>query len=280
MNMKQPRSRRSVLGRETHPPASSKSNREDHDDQEGEQTDGCKFGLIVATANPEQAAVLKSSDFERKFEEWRADPATALVAFVMMLRMMRPNPHFHEGVNRRFFAYDSSFYPDTAVEDRAHSQKFWETMINVPAASMDFIKSGPEIWKTLGITGLEEQAKRLLRMKRVDRATCEAAHAAVWSAFNTSRDPIDIGTAFFVLATFIHAHPAFRDFVSNDVFPKPYGEATVYALLKRTGLDGAEDEVSQDHPGDGWIDDDDVIGAGLVREKKEDGGPDADSNKG
>ena len=252
---------------------------EDLGDRDEEQTDGCKFGLVVVTANPEQAAVLNSSDFGRKFLEWRADPATASVAFVMMLGMMRPEHVSPPDANRRFFAYDSSFYPGTAVEDRANNQKFWEAMIDVPAASMDFIKSGPKIWKTLGITGLEEQTKRLLRLKRVDQATCEAAQAALWSAFNTSRFPIDIATAVFVLATFIHGHPAFRDLVSNTVFSKPYGEATVYAMLKRSGHEGVDDEAGQDHPSDGWIGDNDVIDVDLVRENEKDGSPQTDSNK-
>jgi hypothetical protein len=247
---------------------------EDLEDREEEQTDDCKYCLIVVTANPEQSAVLNSPDFGRKFLEWREDPAKASVPFVMMLGMIRPEHAPHPGANRRFFAYDSSYYPDTAVEDRASNQKFWETMIDVPEASMDFIKSGPKIWNTLGIAGLEEQTKRLLRLKSVDQATCEAVQAALWSAFNTSRSPIDMGTAVFVLATFIHGHPAFRDLVSDTMFSKPYGEATVYALLKRSGHDGL-----QDHPSDGWIDDDDVIDVDLVRENEKDGSPQTESNE-
>jgi hypothetical protein len=246
-------------------------------DETGEQN--YRFFVAITTANPKQAGVLQSSDFKRKFQEWRAHPASASVAFVMMLGMVRPEPFFHEDANRRFLAYDSSFYPDTAFEDRANYQKLWERMINVPAASMDFIKSGPEIWKTLGIGGLEEQTKRLLRLKCVDPATCEAVHAALWSAFNTSSIPFDIDTALFVLATFIHGHPAFKDFVGGDVFSKPYGEATVYGILKRSELDANDNDPSHDHPSDGSIDDDDVAGACLVREKQEDGGSDTGSGQ-
>lgn len=214
---------------------------------------GCKFALVVTTANPEQAGVLRSPHFPQKFAEWRADPATATVAFVMMLAMTRPAPQIGKGALRRFFAYDSSFYPDTAVEDSSYNQKFWEEKIAVPAASMDFLKSGPVIWKTLGITGLEEETKRLLCLKSADAATSDAFQAALWSAYNTSRAPIDIATLAFGLATFVQAHHAFADLVNDEAYSKPYGEATVYGLPKVPGPNQLKGQTPQDHSRDARV---------------------------
>ena len=216
-----------------------------------------EWSLIVATANPEDAAILRSPDFGKKFEEWRSNPASASVAFVIMLTMERPEAVFHDSAERRFVAYDASFYPDTAVEDRAENQRFWEAMIDVQPPSMDFVKSGPVIWKTLGIVVPERQTQDLMRMSSIDGVTSEAVQAALWSGFNTANelDPIDMGTAAFVLASFIHAHPAFRNFLGNDVFTKPYGEATVYGRVKKSRLDA----VSKEKQGNGVVDDHEVV---------------------
>jgi hypothetical protein len=228
-------------------------------EEKAEQTGGCNTVLIVVTENPDDAAVLRSPDSGKRFQEWRENPDSAQFRFVMMLGMVRPEPRFHKDANRRFFAYDSSFYPDTAIEDRDTNQQFWEGLIDIEPASMDFIKSGPEIWKTLDIKVPDAQIKRLMRMEYVDPATSEAVQAALLSAFNTARDPIDMDTAAFVVATFIHSHPFFKDFVSDAVFSKPYGEATVYGLLKRPGCGAAPGHgQNHDHPSDGYIDDPDV----------------------
>jgi hypothetical protein len=225
----------------------------------GEHTNGCNTVLIIVTENPKDGAVLRSPDFGKRLQEWRENPDSAKVRFVMMLGMVRPEPRFHKDANRRFFAYDSSFYPGNAVEDRDTSQQFWEGLIDIEPASMDFIKSGPEIWKTLDIKVPDAQIKRLMRMEYVDAATSEAVQAALLSAFNTARDPIDMDTAAFVVATFIHSHPLFKNFVSDEVFSKPYGEATVYGLLKRPGCGAAPGHgQNHDHPSDGYIDDPDV----------------------
>lgn len=226
----------------------------------GKQTNGCNTVLIIVTENPKDAAVLQSPDFGRRFQEWRENPDSAQFRFVMMLGMVRPEPRFHKDANRRFFTYDSSFYPGSAVEDRVTNLRFWNELIDtIQPASMDFIKSGLEIWRTLDIKVSDAQIKRLMRMEYVDLATSGAVQAALLSASNTARDPIDMDTAAFAVATFIHSHPLFKNFVSGEVFSKPYGEATVYGLLKRPGPSAAHGhDQNRDHPSDGSIDDADV----------------------
>jgi hypothetical protein len=67
-------------------------------------------------------------------------------------------------------------------------------------------------------------------MENVDPETGFAIQAAIWSAFNTASYPIDIETAVFVLAAFMHADPLRQHLVSNEKFIEAYGEQTQYVL--------------------------------------------------
>jgi hypothetical protein len=150
----------------------------------------------------------------------------------LMLIMARPMPEFIPGSKSRFVAYDSAYYRGDAMQDQACHQAFWEDQINIRNFSTEFVKSGKEIWKTLGIEIPPERTKEMMLMESIDDETSKAAQIALWSAFNTSRYPIDMETAAFVLATFIHSHPVFKRFVSDEAFIKPYGDNTHYGLLE------------------------------------------------
>jgi hypothetical protein len=143
---------------------------------------------------------------------------------------------------------------------------------------MLFLKSGPAIWKKLRIEVSPENTAYMMQMKSVDVETSEAIQAALWSAFNTASYPIDIETAVFVLATFMHADPLRKHLVSDEPFVEPYGDRTQYGLSEIYDLaaaaddDGDEDEDEDEgkdkspfdqtggHPSDGYIDDPDAIG--------------------
>jgi hypothetical protein len=148
-----------------------------------------------------------------------------------VIGMQRPPPEIVPGSDRRFVAVNPETYRGDATRDVAEHQEFWEEQINIRPFSMEFVKAAA-IWASLGIKISLEQTAFMMRMKSVDAETSEAINAALWCAFNTSRYPIDMETAAFVLAAFLHADPLRRHLVSKDEFVEPYGAATVYALLK------------------------------------------------
>jgi hypothetical protein len=72
----------------------------------------------------------------------------------------------------------------------------------------------------------------MMRMDRLDKATADAVQAALLSAYNTARYPIDMETAAYVLACFLHADPLRKHKTSDGRFHEPFGAPTAYGLLQ------------------------------------------------
>jgi hypothetical protein len=222
------------------------------DDDDG----GCKTALILATEDPKDAWILHSDDLGKAFEAWREDPVSAPILFVMVLASLRPEPRIDDVERRQFVAMDGSFYPKEALEEPEENQKYWDDKVAaLRPVSLEFIKSGPAIFSALNIRISEEKTRKLMRMKKIDPATTKAVHSALWSAQNTSRKPIDMDTALFLLQTFTHEHPAFAEHVDDNGknYSPAYGEATLYGLLKKPKQDVGH--PGDDHPSDGSVDD-------------------------
>jgi hypothetical protein len=167
-------------------------------------------------------------------------------AINVVVGMRRPAREFVAGSGRRFVAIDPIAYKGAAVCSPAAHQEFWDHQMNGRPFSTPFLKSGPVIWKKLGIRISPENTAYMMQMNSVDAETSEAIQAAIWSAFNTAQYPIDIETAVFVLATFMHADPLRKHLISGEPFAEPYGDRTQYGLRKICDLaaadDGDEDE--------------------------------------
>jgi hypothetical protein len=231
------------------------------DDRRGGEIspDTCNFFLAAGSFSEQRGQdPLDALDGEfRKNVGWQKQPgAEPSHAADVVVGMRRPAPEFVAGSERRFVALDPRTYRGDAVVDRASHQEFWDKQINGRPFSMSFLKSGAAIWKKLGIKVTPEETAYMLQMNRVDPETSEAIQAAVWSAFNTARYPIDIEAVVFALGSFIHADPLRRHLVSDEKFVDPYGDRTVYGLRKGSGP-GAH-SVDSSLPSDGSIDDDDV----------------------
>jgi hypothetical protein len=165
------------------------------------------------------------------------DPTRALNVTV---GMRRPPREFVTGSGMRFLAVDPDTYDGTAIRGQAALKAFWDHQMNGRPVSMPFLKSGLAIFKKLNISDAPEDVAYMMQMESVDPETALAIQAAIWSAFNTASYPIDIETAVFVLAAFMHADPLRQHLVSNERFIEPYGERTQYALREVYELNAEE----------------------------------------
>jgi hypothetical protein len=215
--------------------------------------DSCQFFLAAESYSeqPASGAVDPLAVLDERFRNsagWTPqagpDPKRAVNVWI---GMRRPAREFVAGSGSRFLAIDPIAYKGDAVCDPAAHQEFWDHQMNGRPFSTPFLKSGPAIWKKLGIKISPENSAYMMQMKSVDAETSEAIQAAIWSAFNTAQYPIDIETAVFVLATFMHADPLRKHLVSDEPFAEPYGDRTRYGLRKIYDLpasdDGDEDET-------------------------------------
>jgi hypothetical protein len=200
--------------------------------------DSCQFYLAAEAYSdqPKPGSVDPLDALDQVFL-WKADWTRQAgpepkCAVNVTVGMRRPAPEFVVGSECRFVAVDSNTYRGDAVLDRAAHQEFWDHQMNGRPFSMPFLKSGAAIWKKLGIKVAPENTAYMMQMKSVDAETSEAIQAAIWSAFNTASYPIDIETAVFVLAAFMHADPLRQHLVSDETFTEPYGDRTQYGLHK------------------------------------------------
>lgn len=201
-----------------------------------ELTDTCRF-FLAAESFSEKPVPGAADPLEALNEQFVQSAAwtrvtkrepTGGINFAMGMR--RPEREYVAGSGLRFLAIDPDNYRGTAVSDPAAFQDFWDHQTNGRPFSMPFLKSGLAIWKKLGIKVSPETTAYIMQMDSVDAETSEAIQAAVWSAYNTAVEPIDIETAFFVLATFIHGDPLRKHQVSDEPFAEPYGDKTRYVL--------------------------------------------------
>lgn len=218
-----------------------------------ESADTCQYYLAAESYSeePVPGAVDPLEALHEPFRQsagWtkqtKAEP-TRGTNFVMGMR--RPAREFVAGSGFRFVGIDPVTYQGRAVRGRVAHQEFWDQQINGRPFSMPFLKSGPVIWKKLGIKVLPDDTAYMMQMNTVDPDTSEAIQAAIWSAFNTACYPIDIETVVFALATFMHADPLRKHLVSDEVFVEAYGDRTEYGLRKFCDLpDMAGDEGGSD----------------------------------
>jgi hypothetical protein len=160
----------------------------------------------------------------------RADPKLDGEMFV---GMVRPQPEFNHDAADRLVAHDSRTYEGDPAKDRVAVQQFWEDQINIRPFSPEFVKCAGDIWSSLGIRASREQTAFMMRMESIDDETTDAVQAALFATMNTSSYPVDMEALAFALSTFIHGHPAFRQFVSDDRFVMPYGAHTMWAFIKK-----------------------------------------------
>ena len=163
--------------------------------------------------------------------------------------MCRPPLEHVAGSEFRFVAIDPDVYNGTAIRGLDAHKAFWDHQMNGRPASMPFLKSGLAIFKKLKIADPPEAVAYMMQMNSVDAETAEAVQAAIFSAFNTASYPIDIETAVFVLAAFMHADPLRKHLVSDQVFIEPYGDRTQYVLrAPTTGNAGGNGDGIPDAP--------------------------------
>jgi hypothetical protein len=172
-----------------------------------------------------------SGDF-RDSIDWSGpkNPAKGDEFFVAMLRM--PQPELSADHEKRLYAADRCTYRGPAQDILPEShQRFWNTQLRgIRPMAIDFVKSGPVIWKFLDLDVPSEQTAEILSLEKIDKVTADAAQSALLSAFNTSVEPADLETIALALSTFIHAHPAFKHLVPDGVFHLPFGPFTVFSL--------------------------------------------------
>ena len=163
---------------------------------------------------------------EEERRHYNSGVAVQLVQYV--------GPDYYDIRNNRLIAYDrSSFSSDANVEYAAEAAKFWDERLSETwQPKIDFVKAGPTIWKSLNIPGTVECSRLLLSMRMCDEVTSEAFHAALCNAVNTSPIPVNWEAVVLALATFVHAHPAFREMIEEGEFHKPFGENTGWKLMK------------------------------------------------
>jgi hypothetical protein len=199
-------------------------------------TDNCQF-YLAPESYTERSMAGATDPLDALDERFRApvgwrklpgpDPKRALNVTV---GMRRPRREFVAGSGLRFVAIDATTYGGNATRDQDAHQAFWDHQLNGRPVTMPFLKSGLTIWRKLGIDVSPETTAYMMQMLSVDPETSEAIQAAIWSAFNTASYPIDIETAVFVLAAFLHADPLRKHLVSDEAFIEPYGDRTRYAL--------------------------------------------------
>jgi hypothetical protein len=198
----------------------------------GTISDTCNFYMTATSfSEPRIQDPLEALDPTfRKIVGWKKRGADLNGATDTVVFMRRPAREFAAGAGLRFVALDPETYQGKALLEQATHQEFWDVQINGRPFSMPFLKSGAAIWKRLGIKVEPETTAYMMQMRSVDTETSEAIQSALWSAFNTAQYPIDIETAVFVLAAFIHADPLRKRLVADETFVHPYGDRTAYGL--------------------------------------------------
>jgi len=204
-----------------------------------ETTDSCEHVLVPESMSdrPIPGAVDPLNSLEKDFRQsmgWsKPSGSRPDLAINPTVVMRRPAPEIAAGYEFRFVATHRDHYKGEAIRDRATFQAFWDHQINGRPFSMPFLKSGPAIWRSLGIKVSPETTAYMMQANGgVDAETSEAIQAALWSAFNTSRTPTDMEAVVFALATYFHADPLRKHLVSSERYLKPYGDKTEYVLRK------------------------------------------------
>jgi hypothetical protein len=209
-------------------------------------SDNCKFLLFPETSTAESAPdainPMKALNAAfRKYAGWTElsgrEPDSGR-NYILIMR--RPAPEYVAGSEFRFVAVDPETYRGSAGSQPELLRSFWEHQINGRPFSTPFIKSGPVIWKKLGIKVSTETVAYMMGLESIDAETAEAINASILSTFNTAASPVDIESVVFALATFINADPLRKHLHSAETFAEPYGDRTVWAL--KGFLPDAEDD--------------------------------------
>jgi hypothetical protein len=201
-------------------------------------TDSCEYFLAAGahSEKPVPGAIDPLDALDPPFRQrlgWTKVPgSTPKLALDTSVVMRRPEPEIASGSGLRFVAIDPLTYRGAGFRDREAQQTFWGHQLNGRPFSVPFVKSGIAIWKKLGIKVPTDTTAYMMKMTGVDEETSQAIQAAIWSAYNTARGPIDLETVVFALATFMHADPLRKHLVLEDPYLEPYGDRTRYVLYK------------------------------------------------
>lgn len=158
------------------------------------------------------------------------DPDNQVVAMFRLPPI--PNPR----LDNQFVAVNSKTYDDD--EDPLEHQQglqelLWQDVFeSIRPTPIDFVKSGGAIWDHIGIEVVRDLVEGVVSVHDIDDDTYRAVNAALFTAYNTSAAPPDMETVAVALATFIHAHPHFKDIADQGEFLQPYGDDTFWKLLK------------------------------------------------
>lgn len=144
----------------------------------------------------------------------------------------RPTPEYNHDGHRAIVAFHRDHYPGDVDKTRDGLAQFWEDQTNVRPPTVEFIKSALPIWKSASLGTPDEAITHTMHLDDPPQATIQALHAALFSTFITSIEPVDLDAVVYALTVFVHSDPRFSDCVSRDKVPAPYGEDTVYAFAK------------------------------------------------
>jgi hypothetical protein len=166
--------------------------------------------------------------------DWFGKPANPPIAEGTVLAMIRmPNPEPDPGKNRRLVAMDRGSYKGRPEEISDESlAEFWSSRLrHTRACPPDWYKAGGVIWDHLGFVVENEWTAMMLGLDHADEAMTRACQAALFNAFATAADGVDLESVLLALATFVHAHPRFSDVAPNIAWYLPYGGNTAYQAL-------------------------------------------------
>jgi len=142
---------------------------------------------------------------------------------------------------------------DDASQAREKMEAFWaECSRRISRPNVEFCKAGAVMWDHLEIEVPAHWVAFALSLKTADADLVRATQAAVFSTVATTVGPVCIDSLYHVLATFIHAHPAFREIVQDGEWHLPYGNNTAYRIVNAPGRQDHRAEM----PGAAKISDD------------------------
>jgi len=136
--------------------------------------DNCRFILAAESERlePTDSSPLDALDPRfRSSAGWKEVGPNAAQGADVTISMQRPVPEIATGGDFRFVAFDGEAYRGRAKDDQALFQELWDHQLNGRPFSMPFIKSGPVIWRKLGIEMPPESTAYMLSLKCVDAET-------------------------------------------------------------------------------------------------------------
>lgn len=150
----------------------------------------------------------------------------------MFRRPFEPDPR----LDNNFLAVNSKTYNDEKMPleyQQGLQGLLWQDVLQyIRPMPIDFVKSGSAIWDKLDLQTPKDLVEDVVAVHNIDPDTYRAVNAALFTAYNTSAGSADMETVAAALATFIHAHPRFKEIADEGEFHQPFGEDTFWKLSK------------------------------------------------